>query len=131
MLTAENVGKIFEDCLFPEGTKEENLTTDPVLVDGVTINIGFDPVKIKLHKEDIYGLLAQLPEQFQELSGGGWSFLNACLDKDGKQWGEHIHVEQLLALGIAADLAAYLMPREMWPMLPGGMPYFVVKNIKD
>jgi len=128
MLTAEKVGEIFENCLFPEGTKPENLIVDPILVDGVTVNVGFDPKKVELHKEEISKLLSCLPEEFHELSGGGWSFLNACLDKDGRQWGEHMHVEQLLCLGIAADLVEYLMPREMWNILPGGMPYFVVRK---
>lgn len=38
-------------------------------------------------------------------------------------------IDQLLAMGIASKKAAFLMPREMWSMLPGGMPYFVVKDI--
>lgn len=127
MLTADKVKEVFVDCLFPDGTSVETMTIDAKLVDCVTCKFGFDPVKIKLHKPEIHNLLKQLPEKFQELSGGGWSFLNACLDKDGKQWGEHSNIEQLLALGMAADLADFLMPREMWKMLPGGMPYFVVK----
>jgi len=29
-------------------------------------------------------------------------------------------------LGIASGKLSYLMPREMWKVLPGGMPYLVV-----
>jgi len=126
-LTADKVNEIFKDCLFPYGTSQESLTDDATIVDSVTCKFGFDPVKIELHKPEIHNLLKQLPEKFQELSGGGWSFLNACVDKDGIQWGEHMNIEQLLSLGIAADLAAFLMPRDMWQVMPGGMPYFVVR----
>ena len=49
------------------------------------------------------------------------------MTKSGEQWGEHMNIEQLLALGIATGQAGYPMPKEMWKMLPGGMPYFTVK----
>lgn len=127
VLTADNVEKVFMDCLFPDGTDPKTITTDFKQVDCVTCKFGFDPVKIELHKAEIHSLLKQLPKEFQELSGGGWSFLNACLDTEGKQWGEHKNIEQLLALGLAADLASFLMPRNVWQAMPGGMPYFVVK----
>ena len=32
----------------------------------------------------------------------------------------------LIVLGIATAQARWLMPRDMWPSLPGGMPYFAV-----
>ena len=35
-------------------------------------------------------------------------------------------MEQLLTLGIGLGYAKYLMPREMWKMFPGGMPYFQI-----
>jgi hypothetical protein len=54
------------------------------------------------------------------------SFLNACMTKDDNQWGEHQNMEQLLALGIAIGYARILLPRNMWSVLPGGVPYFSV-----
>jgi hypothetical protein len=36
-------------------------------------------------------------------------------------------MDELVCLGLAIGRIAFLMPREMWEMLPGGMPYIVVK----
>ena len=85
---------------------------------------GFHPQRLESHKAEIKQLLAQLPHQFNE--GGGWTFLNACVTEAGDQWGEHRNIDQLLMLGVASKLAEYCMPREFWPVLPGGMPYFKV-----
>jgi hypothetical protein len=77
-------------------------------------------------------LLAELPAPFKADgpdSGGGWSFLNACVTKDGVQWTDlHRTVEALVVLGIAAGKVAWMLPRKIWSALPGGMPYFVVKD---
>ena len=73
----------------------------------------------------------QLPSQFRlftEGGAGGWSFLNAHEDKDGVQWGEHKVIEVLVCLGIAVGHARFLLPRKMWSMAPGGMPYFCVSR---
>ena len=62
-----------------------------------------------------------------ESEGQGSSFLNACYDRDGDLWtGDHATMEQLFVLGIAAGMVNCLMPRDMWPVLPGGMPYYSV-----
>ena len=37
-------------------------------------------------------------------------------------------MEALITLGIAAGLVNFLLPREMWKMMPGGMPYLFVKD---
>lgn len=72
-------------------------------------------------------LLAELPDEFQASKGGGWSFLNACMTKDGVQWtGMHSTMDKLFMLGIAAGRARWLLPRDMWGVLPGGMPYVSV-----
>ena len=89
-------------------------------------NYGFHPDRLETHKTEIAELLAELPDNFQAEIGGGWSFLNACMTKDDKQWGEHRDIECLVALGIATDQAKWMMPRDMWSILPGGMPYFSV-----
>jgi hypothetical protein len=72
-------------------------------------------------------MLLQLPDSFQKDSGGGYSFLEACNNKDGNQWtGLHLRMEQLFSLGIATEQVSYCLPRENWSILPGGMPYLVV-----
>jgi hypothetical protein len=72
-------------------------------------------------------MLSDLPDEFQASGGGGWSFLNACMTKTGEQWtGMHPTMDKLFMLGIAAGKARWLMPRDMWSVLPGGMPYVSV-----
>jgi hypothetical protein len=121
-LNAEAVSTIIKSCLFKEGED----TANHVKAEGVVSAMGFHPDRLKAHAAQIGELLAELPEQFQADTGGGWSFLNACMDKDGNQWGEHRNIDELLMLGIATGQAKILMPRNMWSMFPGGMPYFVV-----
>jgi hypothetical protein len=71
-------------------------------------------------------MLAELPDNFHEKKGGGWTFLNGCMDRHGNQWGEQINVDELVMLGQGLGLAKYQLPREMWSVFPGGMPYFSV-----
>jgi len=123
-LTSENVNEIFRDCLFDEDTKVNR--KNAILVNGIVSKFGFDPDKIEKHKNDIVSMLMQLPKQFQKNGGGGWSFFNACNRADGVQWGEHSNMEQLFSLGIACGHAKFQMPRDMWKMFPGGMPYVCV-----
>ena len=127
MITAEKVSEIFEDCLFEnEEVIEGKPIIAPVEVEGIISRFGFHPDRIKKHTEEIIELLNELPDTFKEKSGGGWSFLQACNDNKGRQWGEHNNMEQLVSLGIAIGKVKYCMPKEMWSILPGGMPYFVI-----
>jgi len=129
-LTAQNVSDIFKDCLFQHGED----TSNAVMVECVMINIGFHPDRLLSHKTEIREMLEDLPIEFQSTKhggGDGWSFLNACVTKNGNQWGEHNHIDQLLGLGIATKQALILIPREMWKMFPGGLPYFKVTEKED
>lgn len=121
-LTATKVNEIFNDCLFKDGESREGA----LCAEGVVHNFGFHPERIQSHKQEITELLDELPENFFENSGGGWSFLQACVDKHNNQWGEHLHMEQLFCLGIALGLVKELLPKEMRSVLPGGVPYYVV-----
>lgn len=123
-LSAQRVREIFLDCLFKDGED----TTDHVKAEGITTNIGFHPGRIQGYAEELAEMLGELPEQFMASVGGGWSFLNACLDKHGNHWAEHQTMEQLFQLGIATDKVKCQLPRDMWASLPGGMPYYVVKD---
>ncbi len=72
-------------------------------------------------------MLDELPDSFKKSGGGGMSFQNACVDKQGNQWTDfHQRMEQLFQLGIGIGKVELLMPREMWAMLPGGMPYYAI-----
>lgn len=113
-LTGENVEKVFASCL--DDTADE--------VEGI---VGKARLNVSGHEDEISSMLSQLPENFQHRKGGGWSFLNACNRADGEQWtGLHQTMEKLVMLGIASGQAAFLLPREMWDVLPGGVPYFSV-----
>ncbi len=123
VLNAERVNAIFMDCLFRDGED----TSKHVKAEGIVRNVGFHPERLESHRAEVEAMLNELPEQFHKKSGGGWSFLNACNDKHGNQWtGLHQRMEQLFQLGIGIGTVQCQMPREMWPVLPGGMPYYVI-----
>jgi hypothetical protein len=128
-LTTENLVKVLMDCLYdlPAGTIEP--PEDAVIVRGVIARFGFDPKKLEKNKDNIATLLACLPEAF---SDGGWSFLNACQDRNGVQWGGHRDIDELICLGLATKQVEFCTPRETWSSFPGGVPYFrVLAEEKD
>lgn len=130
-LTAEAVTAIMADCLYRhDEIAGGKVPDDAVLVEGVVRKYGLHPGRLASHKAEIADLLADLPTEFQPSpeGGGGWSFLNACMDKNGRHWGEHRDMEALFVLGIATEQAAWLLPREMWDAMPGGMPYVGIKR---
>jgi hypothetical protein len=126
VLTADHVKAVFMDCLFKDGED----TSNHVVAEGIVHDVGFHPGRIERHRQEIHDMLAELPNEFKASSeGGGWSFLNACMDRHGNQWADlHLNQEQLVQLGIAIGEVEYCLPREMWGALPGGMPYFTVKQ---
>lgn len=131
-LTAERVSQIMKDCLF----KDEELTPDgevpseAVIVAGIMNRFGFHPARLAANRDEIRELLEELPEEFHARGGGGMSFLNACLDKSGRQWGEHPSMDQLFSLGKAVGMVSCPLPREAWSVLPGGVPYYTVDTSK-
>ena len=124
-LTPSRVQEILVECLFKEGEPTEN----HVVGEGVMFSAGLHPERLAAHKEEILSLLHQLPDDFREDKGGGWSFLQACMTRDGRQWGEHRNIDELLVLGTATGQAKILSLRETWGLLPGGMPYFSVVGL--
>lgn len=125
----EVVNKVFLDCLFrsEELDGENNVPANAVIVEGVLGKFGFHSERLQSHADEVRAWLSLLPHQFRKSSGGGWSFLNACNQEDGEQWTDfHRRMDQLFTLGIALGLAKFQMPREMWDMFPGGMPYIEV-----
>ena len=119
MIDVRRISDIVRDCLFREGED----TSTAVLAEGIVRKFGFHPDRLKGHQSEIVAMLEQLPEEFHN---DGWSFLNACIDRDGNQWGEQRDVEELFALGGALGIVKCQMPRDMWSMLPGGVPYYTI-----
>lgn len=127
MIDPERVNEIFFDCLFKEG---EN-TNKHIKAEGILQSVGFHPERIESHKIEIETMLDELSDDFKESGGGGASFLLACNDRHNNQWtGLHERMEQLFQLGMGVGRVKCLMPREMWQLLPGGMPYYVVLSTK-
>ena len=123
-LTSERVDEIMKKCT--AGRPDTGL-----IVEGILHKFEFDPGQITRHEQEIGQMLDQLPSEFHAEGGGGMSFLQACVDKHGNQWGEHIHMEALFALGIATGRVSFSLPREMWPLLPGSMPYFTINQARE
>lgn len=98
-------------------------------IQNTNVNVGFHPERIEKHRQEIREMLLQLPEGFFKDKGGGASFLQAACAKDGELWtGFHTEVEKLCLLGLASKQMRMLTPdAEIWPMLPGGMPYLRVE----
>ena len=123
ILTSEKVSEIFFYCLPKDNEKSENYD----IIEGVATKVKFNAERINEKRKEIIALLDELPIEFNKNSGGGWSFLNACNDKDGNQWtGFHKSVDELVTLGLAIKKINWLLPRELWDSLPGAMPFFVV-----
>lgn len=127
-LTADRVAATLSNSLFTdeeaEGLSREEIQAKAVVVEGIGRSYGFHPQRLASHRDEVYELLNELPDAFRASGGGGASVLNAHVDRHGNTWtGFHQIVDELFVLGIALDLAAWLLPREMWNALPGGMPY--------
>ena len=127
-LTADNVMNVMKDCLLTpeeaEGVDAENLPDWIAPAQGVLRSFGLHRERLEAHREDVKSMLEQLPDNFRKDGGGGWSFLNLCQRKDGSQWADlHQTMEALVAVGNALGYVEFPAPKEMWPMLPGGMPY--------
>jgi hypothetical protein len=122
-LTADEVTRVFRDCLF----RDDEPTEPRIEVEGILNRFGFHPVRLESHRDEVAAMLAELPTEFQRSGGGGWSFLNACMDRHGNQWtGLHRTMDCLFCLGMGLGLAQCQLPRDYWAVLPGGMPYYVV-----
>lgn len=128
-LDPNRLDTIFRDCLFTEeeagaGPLPEG---EGVIAEGVVNTFGFHRERLESHRAEVREMLLDLDEAFLKSKGGGWSFLNACVDREGRQWtGLHLAQEQLMTLGIGLGLVQVPLPRELWSVLPGGVPYFVV-----
>lgn len=139
-IDAGRLEEMFRDSLFEDdeidGIRDDrNLTVESymempedqrpfIAVQGVIHNVAFHPQRLESHRDEIRGMLEQLPDSFRVSVGGGMSFLNMCMTRDDQLWGEHPNVEQLATMAIALGLGTWPAPKEMWSILPGGMPYF-------
>jgi len=129
-LTAENGQSIANHCLFrnDELTGSGAAPEGAVIVDGIISQYGFHPDRLQSHRADIVSMLGDLSDDFKSNGGGGMSFLNACMTKDGELWAEHPTIAMLFALGMGIGAVSYNLPRDIWPALPGSMPYVTINS---
>jgi len=134
MIDPQDVDGAIRECLYrPEELNTQGTphggVPQPTIVQGVVRDFGLHPERLEAQREKVKGWLRQLPDEFHNAAGGGWSFLNLCQTKDGDQWtGEHRVMEAFCVLSIGLGLAEWLPgERTMWEILPGGMPYFITK----
>jgi hypothetical protein len=121
---ADRVDEVIADCLYrPEEITEGKPPEDAVIVEGIVRKFAFHPGRLASHKDDVAAMCDELPDNFHKSAGGGWTFLNLCMDKHGNQWGEQSNGEALVALAIGTEQGGYALPRDMWSVLPGGVPY--------
>lgn len=123
-VTATNMSELthnaFMDCLF----KESEDTTNLVKVEGITRPFGLHARRLEEKRELVNSLLAELPAEFKE----GFTFLNLCTTKDGEQWtGLHKICEELVVMALGLGIMEYCLPRKLWEILPGGVPYLKIR----
>ena len=126
-LTADVVDAAFRTCFYqPDELPNDKTPPGAVVVKGIMATYGLHPGRLAALRPAVVRWIAQLPQEFLASQGGGWSFLNLCQRADGTQWtAMHLNMEQLCVLAIGLGLAQWLMPRDVWSVLPGGMPYIV------
>lgn len=133
MNIAKQVHDIFIDCLFRDDEIKDGMPKEGEFIKakGIMGPIGFHPGRIKGHVDEIENILNLMPKAFHKSGGGGYTFLNLCATESGEQWGEQPTVNELVCLGLAVGMVSYPMPREMWPTLPGGVPYVTIDTNKE
>lgn len=130
-LDPDQVRDTFSDCLFATRDEAEN-SPNAVTVKGIVWDVVFDKTKLDEHADLIMRMLMELPEAFRQSAGGGWSFLNACDDRHGNQWTSfHETMGMLFMMGEGIGKVTMPLPRDMWNILPGGMPYYIVMDRED
>jgi hypothetical protein len=118
---AKIVNETITYCLFAADELENGIPADAIIVEGITMKLGFHAGRVEEKKPIIKELLNEMPSQFHE---SGWTFLNLCQDKNGNQWADlHRTMEALVVLGIAVGMASFCFQRDLWKSLPGGVPY--------
>lgn len=126
MIDSGKIQEIVLECLFREHEVIDGKPiVEPVMVAGITCNFGFHPGRLKENRELIKSWIDELDDKFKE----GWSFVNLCYTKNNELWtGSHKTMEELMCLAIASGLMEYCADRELWSVLPSGMPYVRIKD---
>jgi len=130
VLSADRLKEMIRSSMYDEGEvsvdayETGKLPAGAMIVEGITAMFVFKPDRLEVHRDEALLMIDQLNDNFKVGGGGGWSFLNLCMDKDENQWtGFHQAQEMLVVICMGLGLARYVLPRAMWSSFPGGMPY--------
>ena len=135
MPNPERVGTLLAYCLFRQeeigGDRKPIGGIEPIVVNGLRLELGLHPRRVEECRDEVKDMLIEFPLEFFKGTGDGMSFLNLCDTKDGRQWTDlHQRMEELVCLGMACGYASFTTDKELWRILPGGMPY-VVFDVTD
>lgn len=125
MTIAKRLDEVMGIALFTDDEIIEGQTPDDaVIVPGIVRTFGFHPTRLESQRLNMQKIIREVvSDEFIKGKGGGHTFLNLCIDRNGHQWGEPSNMEVLLVLSIGLGLAGFCFDRDLWPSLPGGMPY--------
>lgn len=126
MHPVQELDELIRYCLFKEEELpgQGRIPDGAVLVEGLTGRFYFHPIRLKEIKSKVKALIKNLVQpSFFTSQGGGMSFLKLVEAKDGTIWGEQRSANVLLCLAVALNEATILVPRHLWYLFPGGVPY--------
>jgi hypothetical protein len=129
ILTIDALFAVFTVC----SDRSTDATEDWITVTSVANTLRYSKSRLVIHRAQILALLAELPDEFRAVAiggGGGWTFLNMCYDRHGRHWGEQSHMDLLVSLGLATGAVRFMFARELWPALPGGVPYVEILTLQ-
>lgn len=111
-------------ALMENGTPPE----DGLVVETVMATVMLNKDRVAEHVDDISVMLDQLPDIFKEGSGEGGSVVLAHQTADGEDWTHELdgRIDMLLALGLSVGKVKFVLPRDLWSVLPDSYPFFVV-----
>ena len=149
-LTWNNVDRIIKDALLNDVTDAEvlkELVDDMATEQGIAVlqaradtlgivvvqtamqYLAFNKARLENHRAAVVDMIREIPNEFIDTVGGGWSLINLPLRKDGVQWGEQWNADLFFGIAKGLGLAGFCIDdREMWVNLPGGLPYIYFKE---
>ena len=132
-LTADRVNATVRDVLFrPDelNSKGQPIVDSVVMVDGFLEPWGFHAERLEDNRNTIKKLLMEIPDEFFDVGGGGWSCKNLCKNNKGEDWTDsELIIEALVYLGLATGYLEYCHPKSEWRKIAGS-PYVVCKGLK-
>lgn len=130
-ISAERIREIVVNSLLSENELDDVKSGKKDYVGIVAISISgkslvFIKDKIMKFKDEVKAYLNLLPDEFKDEKGGGYTFLNSVVDKNGNQWGGQASADELFCLGTALGLSKYIGSGLMLMAFPGHVPYVTV-----